>query len=59
MFASRPNQARIAGLISDLADAKQDLWLATSGDHAAAARADISTIQHSLWLAGHSSEEAA
>lgn len=59
MIAVRPNATRIANLLRELEEAKQELWLATDRDHAEAARADIASLKHSLWLAGHSDERAA
>lgn len=59
MLATRPNAKRIAQLLQDLEDCRQDLWLATSKDHADAARAEIHALTHSLWLAGYKAEEDA
>ena len=57
MLALRSNQPRIDALLRELEDAKEDLWLATTKEHADAARADIAALQHSLWLAGYRPEE--
>lgn len=54
----RPN-ARIRKLLADLAEAQSDIAEAVTAEHAACAREEIRTIQHSLWLAGYAPEEVA
>lgn len=50
---------RIANLLDDLSDAQADLQHAETPAQAEAARADIASIRHSLWLAGYEPEEQA
>ncbi len=45
--------ARVANLLDDLSEAQADLQHAQTQAQADAARADIASVTHSLWLAGY------
>lgn len=55
----RPNAPRIRQLLSELEDCKDDLANAVTADEVDCARAEIASLQHSLWLAGYQPEEEA
>jgi hypothetical protein len=55
--ALRPSAARIGELLIDLAALKLDLADAKMPDEAAFWKAEITALQHSLFLAGYQPEE--
>ena len=55
----RPDNPRIRGLLAEREELEIALQEACSPDEAASIRADLTAVQHSLWLAGYPLEEMA
>jgi len=56
MLALLPQRKRIAELLREDEQLREDLQNATSKDEADGIRADLYAVQHSLFLAGYSPE---
>jgi hypothetical protein len=59
MLALTLNHRRIAELLRQDEELREDLQNARTADEAACYRADLHAVQHSLWLAGYTPEAEA